>query len=496
MFSWIKSHTNNIALGIFISWCLVILTAILAIHPGWGFMDDHNNLTSSLNFWQHPSFERLQRMIVEDTGSGRFRPIYMLWIITVYKIGANAPYLIYFFTTLTGLLVLPLWGLILDKVFNHGKKSPFLVWIYPLAFSLFTPFWNLFMYISIQEKFIYLFSGPAILFFLRSYEKNCWKDFVISLVFACLATLSKETGIVLVISFSAYAFFDAIIFKRNPPLSLKIWGIATTLFTSYYFFIQQLLKSYTARYANNSNFHATITNLFSSPLHIKLALILSLIVILWQIGHKLTNRKFEENGESILAWLTSFYILILLPWGFQSYILAPLSAFVIGMGFFFFRLGDKYFLFKIFKRLIIIVLIFITAFFIIIPQIQKMADKHKVAKAVEAISKKDPSAIFFYPPPYAETATALSIFSQSQIIYVNEGGLSRKDIATGKTPYLLINDECSPAKLLNLSPGQQIYASETWRIYTLKFSTKERSSFKPVFDRNFLQTLKDYIKKT
>jgi hypothetical protein len=78
---------------------------------------------------------------------------------------------------------------------------------------------------------------------------------------------------------------------------------------------------------------------------------------------------------------------------------------------------------------------------------------------------------------------------------MNNGCLQFKDIIKNSTPYLLMNDECSPVNLLNLTPDRQIYANGTWRIYTLKSSTKQNSSFKPALDKNFLQTLKDHIKK-
>ena len=487
--------TRTIAMGIFILWSAIILTAILVIRPGWGFMDDHSNLRISRDFWGDPSWGRLERFIMDDISVGCFRPVYKLWIISAYKIAENAPVLIYFFTTLIGLALLPLWGLILDNAFNQKKRDPFLIWVYPLSFFLFTPFWNAFMYISVQERFIYFFSTPAIYFFLKSYSDKKWQPFLLSLLFVFLAIMAKATGIVLIMGFAAYAFLDAILFKRQARASWMITAISAAVFSGYYFFIQSTLKNYTAKYASNSNIHSILANLLASPVYIKLILFILAFVILYEIFRKLIDKDFEGTGASLFAWLTIFYILILTPWGFQTYLLSPMAPFLMATGVFFFKWRDRSPLFKRIKQISLVILIFLVTFLIIIPQIHKMADKRKVAAQVHSISTQDPSAVFFYPRPYEETSIALSAFSGSKINYLGNGALTARDIPARTTPYLLINDECAPAQLSDLSASAQVYASSTWAIYKLKTTPAQSSSFKPPFAQNFIQVLKTFIKR-
>lgn len=292
-------------------------------------MDDHSNVIITRDFWQAPSLDYFTRSFSTELVNGRFRPVYFIWLITAYTIGACAPFLVYFLITLAGLSLLPLWGISLDQAFNNGKRSPFLLWVYPLSFFVFTPFWNIFMYISLQEKFVYLFCTPAIFFFLKSYADKKWWLLLPALIFTLLATMGKETGVALLMSFGAYAFVDALIFKRDRNASWMIWSSNTILFSGYFLFVQWLMRSYSERYASNSNIQSMISKLLAAPVYIKIILLLCVAGIAWPIIKKCLDKTYEEKGGSLFAWLTLFYILLLTPWGYQSYLLSPLAPFLL-----------------------------------------------------------------------------------------------------------------------------------------------------------------------
>ncbi|NTV30115.1 MAG: hypothetical protein HGA80_08560 [Candidatus Omnitrophica bacterium] len=458
-------------------------------------MDDHTNLRVAHNFWIHPSLSALWSAIKGDTDIGRFQPLYKVWILCAYQAGAKHPVVIYFLTTLAGLLLLPVWGLILDKVFNGGRRSPFWIWVYPLAFFIFAPFWNAFMYVSIQEKFLYFFGAPAIYFFLRTYEKNAPGNLAWVLLFTLLAIMSKETGIVFFLAFAAYAFCDAVFFRRRPRLSLIIWAASTVFSILYYIGIKHLLRNYTARYADSLGLATIIQRFHTSPFYIKAAALLALFMLIVQIVSRLRDRQFQENGQTLFAWLTGFYILILLPWGFPTYILPPLAVFFIASATGIFQAGDRWTTLRYVKRALLTALAFLTALFFILPQIEKMADKHKLVEAVRQLHAANPTAAFFYPAPYSETATSIQIFSGAPVTYLINGSLTPDRLAVSATGYLLINDECWPAGLRGISPAATVYSSSTWKIYSLKTEPGYQADFKEYPKRNPLQRLTALIKK-
>lgn len=480
--------------AVFNIFALMILTAILVIRPGWGFMDDHSNLNISRDFWLNPSIEKFSTMLSGDMQVGRFRPLYMLWIITAYPLGLQAPHLVYFFITLTGLLTLPLWGLSLDRVFNGSGRSPFLIWAYPLAFFIFTPFWNSLMYISTLEKFVYLFSAPAVFYFLRAYDRASKPDLALAFLWSLLATLGKETGASLFLAFALYAFFDAVFFKRRPGFSWGALAVSAAIFTGYYSFMKNLLKNYTAKYASSLNIHDILARFCDAPLFIKVLAGLSIALLIREIINQWSRARHKEAGRTLFAWLTLCYILVLLPWGFMNYLLAPLAAFVIAAALPFFQIGDGHRAVRAIKRAGMIILVFLVGIFITLPSIQKIADKRMVVEAIKKLSAQTPPAAFFYPSPYMETAAALHSFTRADIAYLKDNQLLARDIPDGLRGYLILNDECAPAALTDVGAGDKVYANSTWAIYALIPKTGERVSFKPPFAQNRLQQLKNFLK--
>ncbi len=486
---------NLYGIAVYSAFCVLILGAIISLRPGWGFMDDHTNLRIAREFWQDPSWQSLLGLITGDAGIGRFQPLYKLWIISAYKFGADAPWLLYFLTTLAGLLVLPLWGMILDKIFNEGRRSPFWIWVYPLAFFIFIPFWNAFMYISIQEKFLYLFSAPAVFFFVRAYEETRWGDLGRAFLFCFLAVMSKETGIVLFLAFAAYAFFDATLFRRQRSLSWAAWAGNTAFFILYYFFIQHLMSNYTAKYARNLSLSSLGDNFLTAPFYIKILAGLNLSILLWYFIRKFWDNKFEENGRTLFAWLSLLYIFILLPWGFPTYLLPPLAVFAVSAAAPVFQAAERWPSGRWAPRAALVSLAYLIALFVIVPQIEKMADKRMVVHEINQLRSKAAGAEFFYPAPYPETAAALRAFSGARINYLSDSKLSAGLLTAPGPHYLLMNDECHPAALSDTAILKNIYRSSTWNIYEIGPKPGHQSYFKEYPAKNAFQNIVALIKK-
>jgi hypothetical protein len=151
---------------IFISFLLLVVGSFLFYAPGWGFMDDLTFRQLAGNFWSGKT--SFISMIFDDIhGLGRFHPVCYLWIILVYWV--KYPLLIYLLVFLIGAYVLLLWGQLMSRFLFKTPASSYVQWVFPLGFFLFPAFWNIFMYISVQEKFIFIFGSLSLYSLFKSY---------------------------------------------------------------------------------------------------------------------------------------------------------------------------------------------------------------------------------------------------------------------------------------------------------------------------------------
>ena len=454
--------------AVYLGFCVLVLGAILVIQPGWGFMDDHTNLRMMHEFQKTSFLNNFQQFINAEISTGRFRPIYVLWVLSMYKVFAETPIMIYFLTTLAGMLLLPLWGLLADNVFNDSHRSPFWIWVFPLTFFCFTPFWNIFMYISIQEKFIYFFGTPAILFFLKAYRRNTPLWLIPALLFSLLAMAGKETGIFLLMGAVAYALTDILIFKRNKIVSTITALSGSAAATGYYFFISGLIKGYSSKYAGGMSLLKLGAALTTAPLVIKIIVATAVIGLAGTIITSFMDRSRNDNGYCLFPWLTLCFILILLPWGFPNYMLAPLAMIVIFSAAPALTLTNHWRHGPVVKNAIVIILAFSAAVYIVIPRINKMADKRKIAEEVQLLARMNPEAVFFYPGGMEETYNALQAFSGVTITYLRDNTLPAERLGTKAPAFLLQNDENGTVQATGITADRIVYRNSTWRVTMLR----------------------------
>ncbi|MFA5059055.1 MAG: hypothetical protein WC676_00310 [Candidatus Omnitrophota bacterium] len=476
--------------AVYIIFILTVAGAYFILSPGWGFMDDWQSRERATLFWQGKmSFPDL---INEDLQVfGRFRPLLYLWIVLAYQI--PYPLFLYFLIFATGAWVLLIWGKIIHQLLPEGgMTAEFKKYVYPLSFFAFLPFWNTFMYISLQEKFIFIFGTLSLWFLVKSYRNNSFGYLWGALSLAFLSILGKETGVVFLFSYAGYAALDLLIFKKNIKISKILLLVSVIAGFSYVIFIKTILGGYTAHYKSNLNIGVLLGMLKTIPGMMKVAIgiaglsILTAAYFWWG-----KRRQFLDPLFLICPLWMIIYILLLLPWGFPNYLLAPLAPFIM---------VSIYFLIAAWmpkqKPLIylaqaaIIVIVFLVLLEIIIPRISKMADKRKVVEAIVALNKENPGK-FFYPPHYQETAGALQNFSSVPITYAS--AINEKNVSFRENSFLVINDEADAVVLENIYRDQLAYQNGTWQIWVLKEKKGQKEEFRLTLPLNTLQKIKSYL---
>jgi len=478
---------------VFIVFCAILFGATLYYAPGWGFMDDAANLEIANRFWGSVSPARAFLLQMQsDRSNGRFRPLYQLWIIFVYRIFSHYPLGLYILITIIGVAMLLVWGMIIQKSFSCYQEDYFFnVFVFPLSFFIFTPFWNNFMYISIQEKFVYIFSALSIFFFLKGYERRRIVYLILSWILMIIGFMGKETGAALAIAYIVYSLLDAVIFKEDRRLSL-IQLIANTLILGgYYIFIRRLMTNYTLRYNENLGLSIILQNVLSGPNVLRMLIFLAFA---WLIGFTcffFKNKEKPSTKSLIFPLYFISYALALSPWGFTNYLLAPIAPLVMGMLFPFYYMRNKNSMLKGLLNICLIILCFSALFYVVLPRISKMADKKKLVEFVIGIQNTRGPGKYFFPLPFEESAIHFQKYTNTDLTYLARNKLNDSMLIQGEDNFLVFGDECLPLTLENVGIEKEIYRNSTWRIFLLKKEMGSTVDFKVDFPKNIFDLIKD-----
>ncbi len=483
-----------------LSWagfCLAIIAAYLFYQPSWGVMDDWGYRNLSLRMWQsaHP-FQMFLDELKNDFISQKMRPIYIVYSMIFYKVFAHHPTLFYIVHFLLLMSFFPLWGLIFYKIFNSQEEiQRETVYFYPLSFFIFTPFWNNFMYLSLQEKFLFIFGGASIYCFVmaRISKTAQLKNYIFTGIFAFLALMSKPTGIFLLVVYMGYS---ALSLSFNPEKSKKdwFWGSACLLTAVIYFFVVKLIVQpggYSRRYVDNLTPMKILGQLFVSSIFIKALVVLAIVFLVVYI---VLARKKKISFLSVLmpVGLLS-YLLILAPWGLINYFLSPATPFIFGMLFPVYgwikNQLRSYKLTWIPPAVLFVMIIFVVGQ-VIFPRIHYLADIKNAELKIAEIHRSHSGITFYFPPPFMETHKTLQEITGADIGYFPEGVLRGEALGLGEN-YLIFNSQCRAIELSDVEVGPIIYQNKTWRIYSILKKENVNSNFNVKFPRTFLQRLID-----
>jgi len=491
---------KNFPVIIFILFFSAILGATVYYAPGWGLMDDCQNLgrASAVLHSPSPVQEFLKNVWGDAIGWGIFRPVYHLWIITVYNLFARMPTAIYILMALINMCSLLIWGRVFCSFYNVKKENSQLgAYLFPLSFFLFTPFWNIFMYISLQEKFVVLFSALSFYFFKKSYEVASNRLVPFTFLFLILGLFSKPTTLCLALVYIVFALLDCLLFKIRPALSLvylAISGILAVAYTTFTFKIQ-IHGQYTASYGHNLKPMILIGKILAANLIIKFLFLLGIVSVLFHIiKFILTKDKNDVFGVLLPLGLLGF-LTLLMPWGYQSYLLCDLAPFVLGIFFplYIWLIGRNTFS-RCSVNAAFLVLISAVLIGLILPRISKMGEITKTEDFLKSRSLQYRHSRYLLLPPYSESAYALNGFTSEDIAYLADGKIDETFLTDKGNNYLLVNDQCSKIRMNGVRLAEEIYSNKTWQIYSLAIDKNYTGEFKPLFKNNLIQEIKTTLR--
>lgn len=483
---------------VFGTFFLLILGAFLFFSPSWGLMDDFQMLERVKYVWSGGNIlSNLTQIIIDDFGWGMFRPVFWIWSMLIYHVLGKMPLLIYLSISVFNFSYILLWGLILHKTWATDEKNVYYnIFVFPLSFFIFTPFWNNFMYISPQTKFILFFSALATYFFYLGYTKNSKKYIILSVSAIILGVLSHPEGIFLslVMLFSPLSIY---LIKKKRILVFSF--LLNLLFFIVYLFFTitvQLKGSYTSRYGDGLNLSKFILNFLGAPVLIKLLFFIALFYICFLFIIIRKNKNKFSPVFLILPLSFICFIIILNPWGYPSYHLSVLTPFIMAMYFPVYNsLNAKYLVLKILNNTSLILLILLVLAFICFPRISKMSDIPKTKHFLINIEKEQSGNVYFMPSPCEEASVALGYFTKTKINYLSDNLLSGNKLSVPGDNFLIFRDECPSACLEGVRAVKEVYSNNTWKVFLIKKDPGFNEELNLLFHENIVERIKSYLKR-
>lgn len=462
--------------------------------PSWGLQDDFQSLGIARSVWQSENFlGSLWTVIANDLASwGIFRPVYYFSVVVNYHFFKDVPWFIYILIAIFNFSAILLWGIVITRLFSVRENYTwFGIFLFPLSFFIFTPFWNIFVHISFQEKYIVLFSAISLYFLEKAYSKERVAYLIPVMFFMILGMLSKPTGIHLTMAYIVFAVVDLVFLKHKKHISLLVLSLNAALFILYYWFITSNLRGYAGQYS--LTFANIINNLLTSSMVVKL-LIVAAIVIFLSLFVTILRKK---NNFSPLALIIPLgflsYVLVLAPWRFASYLLSALTPYVLAMFFpIYIWFNYRNNISRVAANACLILLAILSFFFIAVPRISKLADIREAEEFIMSSNKNNDR--YFFPPPFSEAAEAVSGFTSTRIVYLDKGVLDAEKLHGANGNYLIVNDEASAITLDGVEIGKTVYENNTWKIFQLAGNRPGQELFKVDFPENSVVKIKSFLR--
>jgi len=480
----------------FLSVGIFLTGTIIFYAPSWGLVDDSWLLENAKSVWSGGnSLGNLWQIISDGTRWGMFRPVFFTWNALVYHIFRNNPLLIYIGMAIFNLTVLLLWGFILNKIWLSEEKNRLRdIFLYPLTFFIFTPFWNTFMYISMQQKFIIFFSALAIYLFYKGYTREKKIFFVLSVFAILLGILTHAEGIFLNLAMLLLSLVLFLLTKKRNLIFCFVLNFV--LFISYLFFTVaiQMKGSYTSRYGNNLN-NLTL-NFIAAPALVKILAVGS--IFYFCSLYILILKKKNKFSPVIFVFPLGFICLfaVLLPWGFPNYHLSALTPFIVGMFFPLYSFLNSRS--PVLKKIInssLLLIVFLTLFFIWMPRISKISDIKKTEDFIIEFEKGQKTSTYFMTSPCAEACNGIGYFTKANTIYLSDSLLSESRLTGSANNFVIFRDECPRVSFDGVQESREIYKNNTWEILQVNAKKGSNKEFKVTFPENPVEKIKNFLKK-
>jgi len=485
---------------IFFVFFALLIGANLYYAPSWGLMDDSQNLERAQVVWQSGNIlHGLWNFIVSGLrGWGIFWPVYCAWVIFIYHIFKDSPLAIYILITCFNFISLFLWGVVLHKIFSAPKKD-FLpsVFLFPLLFFTFTPFWNIFMYISVQQKFVIFFSALSLYFLLKAYDSGKNRHLIFSFLALLASVFSHPEGIYLCVPYIVFSILAITVFKYKKKMSLINLIMQSFFFLLYYIFTVRIQMSgcYTAKYKNNLSLASLISIFAETSMILKAFFTLAFVVFIVMVIRIMRKKNIFTPSAVIIPLSIMAYLSIMLPWGFPNYHLSCLTPYLWGLFFpVYLWFCRRQYLSVVVNGIIIPILVMMVFFYVGFPRIQRMAEIKQVEGFIKALTADNPRSFYFLPPPCVEAAGAIKYFTGADVRYLAAGKLSRDLLSGGNRNYLVTRDECPRATLENVKADEDVYSGNTWRIARVSGKDGYSAAYKADFGENIFRKIITYLR--
>jgi hypothetical protein len=479
--------------GIFLAFFAAIAAATFYYAPSWGLMDDYGLLKMAREFKESGNVHLVTQNFIT---SGMLRPFYYSWAALFYGIFEHWPTGFYLFVAACNMLAMVFWGIVFFHLFQVRREDYYwTVFFYPLAFFLFTAFWNIFNYLSLQEKFVVFFAPLAIYFFQKVYRDFRARDIIVLYLFVLLGLMSKATFVFVPFAFFVYAFLDLMIFHYRPQTSWLFVFINGAIFAGYtaFTFLFQLKGNYTAKYKNGLAAGAVIGKIMQLSVVMKFLLAVAVIGLLAVSFYALTKKREVSLGIIIYLSLMA-YVFLLLPWGFQSYLVSAIGPLALGALFPVYawlnRLGGAS---KVSVNVAIAVVLVFVFTGNIVPNIARMGD---IGRVIAFLRDKPGSAedMYFMPPPYGESADAAGKFTKKKVFFCGDGKITADRLSVRGNNYVVFSNLFSAVHLSGVAVKDEIFSNATWKVFTLTPRANEED-FAVAFPKSLVQQLKVKIRE-
>ncbi|MBP6343197.1 MAG: hypothetical protein KA403_04645 [Candidatus Omnitrophica bacterium] len=486
---------KRLPIGLFVALFFAIVIATLYYAPSWGLMDDKGFLDMAVTYWQDPS--KTEVVTCDFKAAGMYRPVVFIWATIFYKIFEQWPTGLYVLIAAGNMAAMLLWGLVFYRFFNVRPQDRYwTIFFFPLTFFLFTPFWNIFTYLSVQEKFIVFLAPLALILFQKTYIAPRPRDMILLYLIVVVGMLSKATFIFVPVAMFVYAFLDLIFFRPRAAISVQhlvIYG-ASLAYYAFYTVTSQLTGDYTAKFKSGLTVGGLIGKILGATMLTKVLLAIGIAGFMVYFVRAVRSNKREYLFPGLIYCGLIVYLVLLFLWGLYSYLLSALAPMVLGAMFPVYRwVCGRNETAKWSVNVIITVLLCCVFAGNIVPSISRMGD---IGRSIAFLTAQEGAAtdIYFMPPGYVETVDRAKKFTGKKIIHCGEGRITADMLSVQGKTYVMLIDLLPSIELSGVKTQDRVYANGTWEIYELVPAPGHEEKFKVVFKKTWLQELKVRIR--
>lgn len=484
---------------IFLSFSMLVVWSFLFYAPSWGLVDDSQGLLYAKNVWSGNDFlGNFWKAVSDGNRWGVFRPFYFLYVALAYHIFEKTPLLLYILMAIFNMAVLLLWGRMFNRLWI-GRTSGRLmdIFVYPLAFFIFTPFWNIFMYISMQQKFIIFFSVIAIYLFHKGYVSGRRIYFVFSVLAILLSAMTHPEGIFL--NLAMLMIFPVLFLYGDRDKCVFNFILNLILFAAYLLLTItfQFKGFYASIYKKSLNLGGVSAHFMAAPALIKMIALFSVVYFCFLVV--LVAKRKNRFSPIFLIFPLGYicFVAVLVPWGYPNYHLSVLAPFIAGMFFPLYSfINSKKSAVKILLNFSIIFVAFLSLFFIWFPRVSKISDVKKVEQFIVDFEKNKPTDSVYFMAQLAEEACGvIGEVTNTKTVYLHDSVLSQDRLAAASDNFMIFRDECPRVYFDGVEETREIYRNNTWSIFQVGKRAGVRKEFRINFSQNPMERVKSFFKK-